>query len=351
MPLISIIIPCYNVETYLDRCFESLINQTIGIENLELIFVDDASTDHTWEKLTQIEASCPDHVMILRLPENMRQGGARNAGLQYATCDYIGYVDSDDWTEPDMYEKMYEAITQTGSDIAFCRHIRDNGKEGAGPRPMDASSRVLLISCLEQRREFILSSCIGYGVWDKLYRRSLLIQNDISFPEHLAYEDIYFGSLIYLYAQKVVILEEKLYHYFVNTDSTVLKKDCAYHEDLLFVNNMKWDAYETRGFLKPPLKQALELDYLMTGYLAGFKMLCLRYTRIPYELFQKLKSETLKRVPDYTANPYCSSHVPELYRLILSLLTLPVTQEMLTQIQQQFCAIYQPSSQSNRRLL
>ena len=104
---ISIIIPCYMVEQYIDRCVNSLLNQSIGLENLELIFINDASPDLTLSKLLDYEQLYPESILIIDSKENMKQGGARNLGLMYASADYIGFVDSDDWVEPTMFEKLY----------------------------------------------------------------------------------------------------------------------------------------------------------------------------------------------------------------------------------------------------
>ena len=110
MAEISIIIPCYNVEKYLMRCFLSLKNQTIGIENLELIFVDDASTDDTWDIIQKIENKYSQNVIAVHCDENGRQGRARNIGMTYATAEYIGFVDSDDWVEPNMFEILLDEM-------------------------------------------------------------------------------------------------------------------------------------------------------------------------------------------------------------------------------------------------
>lgn len=91
MALISIIVPCYNVENYIDRCVSSLVSQTIGIENLEIILVNDASRDNTLFKLYEWEKKYPDSIMVITYDENIRQGGARNVGLSYATSDYYTY--------------------------------------------------------------------------------------------------------------------------------------------------------------------------------------------------------------------------------------------------------------------
>jgi glycosyltransferase involved in cell wall biosynthesis len=104
---ISVIIPCYNVEAYIDRCLESVMSQTIGLEHLEVIAVNDASTDRTLEKLYQWERRFPENIMVITYEKNIRQGGARNIGLQYASGEYIGFVDADDWIDSAMYQKLF----------------------------------------------------------------------------------------------------------------------------------------------------------------------------------------------------------------------------------------------------
>ncbi len=339
MAEISIIIPCHNVDAYVMRCFDSLRAQTIGLEQLQLIFVDDASSDHTWERLQEIEQLAPQSVCIIRLDENLRQGGARNVGLSYATGTHVGYVDSDDWVEPDMYECLYKAIKQADADLSFCRHVRDNGKGSLyldpALRGTGKENRTLAILSEEQRNDFIVSNLIGCNVWDKLFRKDFLLDHQMVFPEHLAYEDMYFGSLVYLYARRVSIVEQQLYHYYINENSTVLGRNQSYHKDIFPINHLKWDMFRERGFLEKH-HRALEFDFLMSYYMAGFKVLALRFDEIPYDDFMKLKSGTLERIPDFINNPYCQTHIPEIYRLLLTLLSQPITPEQLSEVQQAF---------------
>lgn len=336
---ISIIIPCHNVEKYIMRCFESLRDQTIGLERLELLFIDDASTDRTWELLTEIEQLAPQSVAIIRLEENLRQGGARNVGLSYATSDYVGFVDADDWVEPDMFACLYETITRDETDLAFCRHIRDNGKGSLyleeAKKDTEKKSRKLRILSDSQRIDFIVSNAIGFGVWDKLFRKDFLLENEIFFPEHLTYEDIYFGSLVYLYAKRVSIVERRLYHYYINDDSTVLGRNQVHHKDIFQINYLKWATYEERGFLDK-YREVLEFDFIMSYYMAGFKILALRFDEIPYEDFLQLKKGTLERVPDFDKNPYCQSHITEIYKILLQLLRHTIGPAELLQIQKAF---------------
>ena len=343
MAEISIIIPCYNAEKYIMRCFDSLRNQTIGLDKLELIFVDDASTDNTWELLTQIEQMAPESVCIVHLEENVRQGGARNIGLSYSTGNYVGFVDADDWAEPDMFELLYTAAEKSHSDLAFCRYIRDNGKGSlflsGKEKRTDKYDRTLRIETEQHRTDFIVSNIIGYGVWDKLFRKDFLLENEIFFPEHLTYEDIYFCSLVYLYAKRVSMVEQILYHYYINDASTVLGRNQVHHKDIFKINDLKWEAYKQRGFLDRQ-REALEFDFIMSFYMAGFKILALRFDEIPYDDFMKLKKGTLERVPDFENNKYCQSHITEIYRLLLQLLKIPVTHRQLVQIQKSFCEFH-----------
>lgn len=331
--LISIIIPCYNVEKYIDRCFDSLCRQTIGIDRLEIILVDDCSTDGTWDRLTAIEASCPESVTIIHCDVNGHQGRARNIGLQYASAPYIGYVDSDDWIEPDMYEKLYDKMQRFSCDIVMCQNWRDSALPAQilEPRLTGCEDRLLVIDSTEKRRTFLACGSIGYGVWDKLFTRDLLVDNHIFFPEGVAYEDHFFSTLLYFYAVRVYILEERLYHYYINPRSTVLSPDASHHFDMLTVDKMMWDECSERGFLADYRKE-LEYQFLTLCYLASMKMISLRLTHIPYDFFTELKEETLKRVPNYHDNPYIKDYVTELNQMLLHLLDLPISESDLAAI-------------------
>lgn len=331
--LISIIIPCYNVESYIDRCFQSILSQTIGFDKLEIILVDDCSTDNTWEKLTAIEASYPESVMIIHCDENGHQGTARNIGMQYASAPYIGFIDSDDWIEPDMYEKLYEKMTAYRCDIVMCENWRDYGfsSELLEPKATGKENRLFQIDSIAKRKTFLACGSIGYGVWDKLYTRELLLDNNIFFPEHLAYEDHFFSILLYFYAKKVYMLEERLYHYFVNPTSTVLTPNASHHFNILAVDTMMWTECEQRGFLKTYRKE-IEYQFLCLCYLASLKMISLRLTQLPYDFFLQLKEETLKRVPDYHANPYIKDYVTPLNQSLLGLLDYPISADDLKNV-------------------
>ena len=99
MKKVSVVVPCYNASMYLDKCLEYLLHQTIGIENIEIILVNDASTDDgaTWGLITKYEQNYPDTIIAVNLEENLRQGGARNVGVSYASGEYHIFCDAEDW--------------------------------------------------------------------------------------------------------------------------------------------------------------------------------------------------------------------------------------------------------------
>lgn len=325
--IISVIIPCYNVENLIDRCLDSIEKQTIGIDNLEIILVDDASTDKTWSKIEAFEQRYPESVMAIHCDENGRQGTARNIGMQYASAKYIAFIDSDDWIEEDMLESLYQPMTSHDYDFTACGFWRDKAdgsllisrNEGSGDKHF-------IIDNDSKRGTFIMCMSAGLTAWGKLYRRSFLLDNDIYFLEKCAYEDRFFILLVYLYAKDVLVIDNRCYHYFVNMNSTVLKSGASYHFDIIDVDNATWNECERRGFLNR-IQDELECYFLLIGYLAALKLVSFRYETPPYEFFARLKEETLKKIPDYKSNPYIKDYATEFNYGVLETLALPIDEK------------------------
>lgn len=331
---ISVIISCYNVEKYIERCIDSIINQTIGLDSLELIFVNDASEDKTLEILLEYEKRYEDSVIVINCLENGRQGTARNIGLKYANGKYIGFVDSDDWIEPDMYELLYEKAEKYKCDIVHCRMIRDYGKIKYEREKMPDDS-LIIIENDEERSEFIASAILGVGPCDKIYKRSLIFDNNICFPEKIAYEDISWGAMFYLYAARIYIVEKRLYHYFVNTESTVLNMNKEYHMDIFKANMIKWQEYIERGALER-YKEAVEYDFISTYFLGGLKMLFLRFTESKYNEFVIARNTVLELIPLYAKNKYLDKYTDEKYKVLLDLLYLDINEDDFSKVKELF---------------
>lgn len=332
---ISVIIPCHNVDPYIDRTLSSLSSQTIGVENLEIICVDDASTDNTWEHLLAWEQKYPENILLVQCEENGRQGRARNIGLTHATTKWIAFIDSDDWVEPDYFEKLFQTALNTRSDVVCCRYVRDPSASLSllANRMTGKESRLLVIDSEEKRKVFLSTYSMESSCWGKLIRKALLTENDIFFPEGVAYEDNLWSSLLHIYAERVYMLEEILYHYYVNDLSTTLKKDALSHTDLLTVYIQMWEIWESRGMLDK-YRAELEFHFLCSGYLCFMKILFLRYSVPPYSLYLLAREITNRLIEDYRTNPYIQDNLSEFYHLVLKSLTYQLTGEQFQALAQ-----------------
>ncbi len=326
MPDISIIVPCYNVAPYIDRCLTSIVNQTLDLRFFQIICVDDASTDDTWQHLQEWEQKYPDNIILVHCEVNGRQGTARNIGMQYCDTPWVSFIDSDDWIEPDYYETMFAIALQCNCDVVSCDCLRDPSPTltYADNRTNGRESGLIIIDSVSKRKSFIVKENISLSAPCKLIRTSLLTDHQIVFPENLAYEDIFWGSLLILYANSVYVLEQYLYHYFVNPTSTILTKNADYHVDILTISLMEWQEWRRRGFFSD-YKDELEFLFLNSCYFIFMRAITMRYDTPPFSLFLLCKTLVTEHIPDYHKNPYAHKSVTEFYKLLLEPLLQPLS--------------------------
>ena len=238
MKKISIVIPCYNAAEYLDRCMESILKQTIGLENIEIIIVDDASTDGgaTLSLIMEYEKKYPDNIMVIPLEQNMRQGGARNVGIMYARGEYLMFCDADDWLMLDAMEILYHIATKHDADVVEFQHrdVIETEKDVADKYLEESDITADIekkVECTvwefeeddEKRKEYMVfcSERCGLGCWNKLYRLHMIQDNSIRFAEHLICEEPSFTLPVRLYERKHVLIDAELYCYFQSENSTM----------------------------------------------------------------------------------------------------------------------------------
>lgn len=316
MPKISVIIPCYNVAPYIDRCLTSVLAQTIGMDNLEVICVDDASEDNTWERLRMWERLYPNNILLIRQETNRRQGAARNIGIIYASTDWIAFIDADDWVEPDYFESLYHYATVCHCDMICCGFERDYSDTLTylDEKKRDNGEDLYIFPYEEAIRKELIVNDVMAGVWGMLLRKSMILDLDIFFPEDVTYEDMYFQALVRVYTGGVYVVGKKLYHYFVNTASTVLAKNSDHHMDWLTVWMRLWEEYVRRGLLD---QYREELGYSCMKNAVGFvKLLILRYDIPSFSLFQLASQILRERVPEYRDNSYIERFT-SVYRVFL----------------------------------
>ncbi len=330
---ISIIIPCYNVEKYIDRCLASVVNQTIGLERLEVICVNDASTDETWDKLRDWERRYPDNILLVNCDKNGKLGRARNIGLSYASGGYITFLDSDDWMELDSYEKVYGLIREYQCEVVQFQFVRDDGTGDVWEwqNRRDRGDFCLDLSDDEERRKLLVTAIMDNGCTNKLYTREFIEGNCLRFPEGRAYEDIYWGVLTQFHAEHVYFFNERLYHYYINPDSIVMKKDESYHMDIFYTTMKMWEECGRRGALAKYPRE-MELNFLIYYYLGGLKMLALRYSNLKYEEYQDMCRKVMQTVPEYKTNPYLTQVLSDIQQLEIALIDQDISREEFAQV-------------------
>jgi len=213
--LISVIIPVYNVDKYLSRCIDSVINQTY--KNLEIILIDDGSTDNSG-KICDEYALKNNRIIVIH-KQNEGVSSARNTGLNIATGNYIGFVDSDDYIEPDMYEVLYNLLIKNEVEVSCCDYFVFSRKEKKYVQSLDNTINGILYI------NEILNTKSGHGgfLWNKLYSKNLI--GNIQFDETLIFgEDYVFVIDVFMKAKKIAFCKDAKYYYCYNPNSVTKRK-------------------------------------------------------------------------------------------------------------------------------
>ena len=213
MVAVSIIVPVYNTEEYLQKCLNSLTNQTL--KNIEIICVNDGSTDNSL-KILQDNAIKDDRIKIIN-QENKKQGAARNAGMQVATGEYIGFVDSDDYVDLNYFERLYRNASSRDSDIALATNVRI----GKNKFKLRLNLQTVEKYTKLQDKLDVCHQWKNECPTNKIYRKSYLDANNIQWPEGIYCEDKLFTIKAVYFANAVVTVPDVYYYYFDNPKSTV----------------------------------------------------------------------------------------------------------------------------------
>ena len=245
MDKISVIIPVYKTEKYLDKCIESIVNQTY--KNLEIILVDDESPDNCPIKCDQW-AKKDNRIKVLHI-ENKGVANARNIALDIVSGNYVSFIDSDDFAENDMLEMLYRCIKSENSDIAVCGFY-SNG---------DAVDENLLEnSDVDEVMKLIAQGDFVYGVlWNKLYRTDII--KDIKMPNFVCCEDSVFNYFAFKNSKSIGMIKDKKYHYVYHSSS-------ATHMDF---NIGAFDAVKSKQIILSDSKGTALEPYAVTGLITS----------------------------------------------------------------------------------
>lgn len=299
MAKLSVIIPVYNMakDGNLNFCLDSIINQ--DYKDLEIIAVNDASTDNSLEILREYERRYPEKVKVVTYKDNRHQGGARNEGIKYATGEWIGFIDSDDWVAADYFSKLITKGEETGADVVGCtfnlvnKHTFEVGKI-AKTNTIDQSGEF----DAEKRKRFLENT--GSSV-TKIYRASLIHDNNLSFPEHIFYEDNAAGPVWAMYFKHFEYIDEPLYYYYQHDSSTVHTITAERCNDRMTAGEMMLSEIKKRGFLE---EYHDEIESIFTTIY--FTNTIFSYMRIKkgkkYSVIKHIKKRMMEEFPDFRSN-------------------------------------------------
>ncbi len=293
---VSIIVPCYNVEQYVEKCVMSLVNQTLS--EIEIIAVDDGSKDKTPEILDKLAKKYENLKVIHKVNEGVSI--ARNVALKEVTGEYIGFLDSDDWANEDMFEKLYTKAKEEDFDIVAC------DTNAIYP------DKIVHISCNIREdnvnpKELMLNA---YAViWNKIYRRNLI--KDIKFKEHMNFcEDVQFLYMVYSKTKTIGVIYEPLHNYLQRPGSLTY----TYNEKLYQLVDSLDDIvqYYKKEKVFARYKEEIEYSYVRYLYATFIKRLAKTKNKKEFNrgvnyVIQKVTNE----FPDFKKNKYIKVFKPK----------------------------------------
>ncbi|WP_407432353.1 glycosyltransferase family 2 protein [Methanobrevibacter sp.] len=222
---VSIIIPSFNTGKYISQCLDSVVNQTL--KDIEIICIDNHSTDNTLNILKEY-AKRDSRIKIISFNENNGAAASRNIGIENATGEYIGFVDSDDYIHLEMFEKLYDAAISKDLDMCMCKI--STFEDGTGV--LNDDIWYFALNCFNQLKKEVFNHHdtkefmgeISVTVYNKIYRASMIRKNQIRFPMTPVFEDEVFFYDTYLHSQRVSVIPHNLYYYRTNREGSIVQQ-------------------------------------------------------------------------------------------------------------------------------
>lgn len=301
MKKVSVIIPVYNVENYLRKCLDSLVNQTL--KDIEIIVVNDGTTDNSQEIINEYVKKYPKKVVSI-IQENGGQGAARNTCLLHAKGEYIGYVDSDDYVEENMYEELYKKAKEEDSDIVICGNnvVKENYE---------------LFSKEDVDKEFLLGKM---AVWNKIYKKNIIVDNKIQFRSKVWYEDLDFTMKVYFSSKKISYVDKPLYNYLLREGSTMNNNNIKRNLELIEAFDSLIDYCKDKKIYN---KAKDEIEFLCIYHMYIFATTRVLNTNNKYkdkiEIINKFKNYINSNFPNFKQNKYLYL-LPKRRKLIYNLI-------------------------------
>ena len=231
--LLSVIVPIYKVEQYLDRCVQSILNQ--GFDRMEIILVDDGSPDRCGRMCD--EYACQYDMIKVIHKENGGLSDARNAGIRIAKGKYIACIDSDDYIKPGMFSNLCKVLEENDADIAICGFDMVF-QDGVVNR---YAYKEEVLPAVEAICKMIFDRTISFSAWNKIYKRSLFM--NMEYPVGLLYEDYYLTPRLLMESSVVVVTDEVFYEYCIRNDSIMGESNRKISKDIVTVSRANYDYF------------------------------------------------------------------------------------------------------------
>ena len=299
---VSVILPVYGVAAYIEKCTQSLLNQTL--QEMEFLFVDDHGPDNSIDLLKQTIKGHPreKQFRILTPEHNLGAGMARNFAIPEAKGEYIAFVDSDDWVEPDMFETLYsEAMKHNNADLCYSQEYKDFEDQSA-------ETSILCNPIVEQgeftydKKAYFLTHYVSYFT-TFLFKRSFIEEHSVRFPDDRSADDSFFLACALMTAKSVARVDAPFYHYLIRPGSVTTTKDSVKYKKRLTVFS-KLMAYAKEQGVYDGLKQELDFLYIKKGYISSLVNYVTNALEPRKEVFTEIYQALLAEVPDYKTNIY-----------------------------------------------
>ena len=276
MPKVSVIVPIYNVEKYLEKCINSLLSQTL--EDIQIILVNDGSKDNSGNIAKEYEKNNKNRIIYVE-KENGGLSDARNYGLKYATGDFIAFLDSDDYIEKNAYEEMYNKAIEENADYVECDFI------------WEFPNKIRVDKQYPYKNKKEMLSFVRVVAWNKLIKRQLIIDNNLEFPKGLRYEDIEFTYKLIPFVNKFVYVDKPFIHY-VQREGSIANVQNERTAEIFTVLDNVIEFYKKNNIYE---KYRDELEYNYARYLlcSSLKRMCKIKDKT---IREKLLTESWKRL-------------------------------------------------------
>ena len=301
MVKVTVILPVYGVAEYIEKCTQSLLAQTL--DEMEFIFVDDHGPDDSIDIVKRTIAGHPreGQFRFLEPEHNLGAGMARNFAIPEAQGQYIAFVDSDDWIEPTMFEELYnEAMAKGGVDICYCQAAKDylDGQ----PTEILKNPDVEAGEMTREKRSYFLQNYVSL-FWTFIFKRELIENNGIRYPEDRSADDSYFVSANLMLATSLAHVDKPLYHYLIRPGSVTSTKDSTKYQKRLSTFRKLLQFAKDKG-VYAEYKHEVDFIYIKKGYMASVFNYVSNSLEPKTATLREIYDELLNQVPDYNKNPF-----------------------------------------------